>query len=161
MVAARLQEQHGMFRLFGCSAVRLFGCSAAQLFSCSAARRNRWGGRGTGRRLRRCRLHSGGSVRNRVPTRFSDQLFGPAFRTSFPGLLRDWLSDLLFGPASGSASRSAFGFVSGPAFRTCFRVCFPDAGAILFDCGMRSVVPIRPQDSFAQFLPQQLPAAGV
>ena len=95
----------------------------------------------------------------------SDQLFGPAFRTSFPGLLRDllrdWLSDLLFGPASGSASRSAFGLVSGPAFRTCFRVCFPDAGAILFDCGMRSVVPIRPQDSSAQFLPQQLPAAGV
>lgn len=149
MVAARLQEQYGMFRLFGCS----------------AAQRNRWDGRGTDRRLRRCRLHSGGSVRNRVPTRFSDQLFGPAFRTSFPGLLRDllrdWLSDLLFGPASGSASRSAFGLVSGPAFRTCFRVCFPDAGAILFDCGMRSVVPIRPQDSSAQFLPQQLPAAGV
>lgn len=109
-----------MFRLFSCSVVRLFSCSAAQLFSCSAARRNRWDGRGTDRRLRRCRLHSGGSVRNRVPTRFSDQLFGPAFRTSFPGLLRellrDWLSDLLFGPASGSASRSAF----GPAFRASF-----------------------------------------
>ena len=60
-----------------------------------------------------------------------------------------------FCPESGSDS------LSGPAFRTCFRVCFPDAGAILFDCGMRSVVPIRPQDSSAQFLPQQLPAAGV
>ena len=148
MVAARLQEQHGMFRLFSCSVVRLFSCSAAQLFSCSAARRNRWDGRGTDRRLRRCRLHSGGSVRNRVPTRFPDQLFGP-------------VSGLASGPASRFASGLAFGLVSGPAFRTCFRVCFPDAGAILFDCGMRSVVPIRPQDSSAQFLPQQLPAAGV
>lgn len=112
MVAARLQEQHGMFRLFGCLVVQLFGCSAARLFSCSAARRNRWDGRGTDRRLRRCRLHSGGSVRNRVPTRFSDQLSGPAFRTSFPGLLRellrDWLSDLFPGQLSGLASGSAF-----------------------------------------------------
>lgn len=100
-----------------------------------------------------------------IPAVLSGIGFRLTFRTSFPGLLRDllrdWLSDLLFGPASGSASRSAFGLVSGPAFRTCFRVCFPDAGAILFDCGMRSVVPIRPQDSSAQFLPQQLPAAGV
>jgi len=161
MVAARLQEQHGMFRLFSCSVVRLFSCSAAQLFSCSAARRNRWDGRGTDRRLRRCRLHSGGSVRNRVPTRFPDQLFGP-------------VSGLASGPASRFAFRACFRIcfaicfrtsfpdqLSGPAFRTCFRVCFPDAGAILFDCGMRSVVPIRPQDSSAQFLPQQLPAAGV
>ena len=103
-----------------------------------------------------------------IPAVLSGIGFRLAFRTSFPDLfrdwlpgllrdlLRDWLSDLLFGPASGSASRSAFGLVSGPAFRTCFRVCFPDAGAILFDCGMRSVVPIRPQDSSAQFLPQQL-----
>lgn len=103
MVAARLQEQHGMFRLFGCLVVQLFGCSAARLFSCSAARRNRWDGRGTDRRLRRCRLHSGGSVRNRVPTRFSDQLSGP-------------VSGLASGPASGLA----FGF----AFRACFRICF-------------------------------------
>lgn len=108
MVAARLQEQHGMFRLFSCSVVRLFSCSAAQLFSCSAARRNRWDGRGTGRRLRRCRLHSGGSVRNRVPTRFPDQLSGPAFRACFPGLLRDLLSDLFPGQLSGLASGSAF-----------------------------------------------------
>ena len=164
MVAARSQEQHGMFRLSGCpavrlsgcSVVRLFGCSAARLFSCSAAGRNWWGGRWADRRLRRCRLHSGGSVRNWVPTRFSDQLSGP-----------------VLGSASGPASRSASGLLqdllrdllsdqlSGPAFRTCFRGCFPDAGAILFDCGMRSVVPIRPQDSSAQFLPQQLPAAGV
>ena len=167
MVAARLQEQHGMFRLFGCLVVQLFGCSAVQLLGRSAESvgRPRDGSTSPEMPVAFRRLHSGGSVRNRVPTRFPDQLSGPAFRTSFPGLLRDllrdWLSDLLFGSASGSASRSAFGLVSGPAFRTCFRVCFPDAGAILFDCGMRSVVPIRPQDSSAQFLPQQLPAAGV
>ena len=111
MVAARLQEQHGMFRLFSCSVVRLFSCSAAQLFSCSAARRNRWDGRGTDRRLRRCRLHSGGSVRNRVPTRFPDQL-SDLFRDWLPGLLRDllrdWLSDLFPGQLSGLASGSAF-----------------------------------------------------
>lgn len=120
MVAARLQEQHGMFRLFGCLVVRLL--------SCSAARRNRWDGRGTGRRLRRCRLHSGGSVRNRVPTRFPDQLSGPAFRTCFgigfracfaicfgtgfricfSGLLQDLLRDLLSDQLSGLASGSAF-----------------------------------------------------
>jgi hypothetical protein len=158
MVAARLQEQHGMFRLFGCLVVQLFGCSAVQLLGRSAESVGR---------------PRDGSTSPEMPVAFrrfcpesgSDSLFGPAFRTSFPGLLRDllrdWLSDLLFGSASGSASRSAFGLVSGPAFRTCFRVCFPDAGAILFDCGMRSVVPIRPQDSSAQFLPQQLPAAGV
>ena len=166
MVAARLQEQHGMFRLFGCLVVQLFGCSAVQLLGRSAESVGR---------------PRDGSTSPEMPVAFrrfcpesgSDSLSGPAFRTSFPDLfrdwlpgllrdlLRDWLSDLLFGSASGSASRSAFGLVSGPAFRTCFRVCFPDAGAILFDCGMRSVVPIRPQDSSAQFLPQQLPAAGV
>ena len=158
MVAARLQEQHGMFRLFGCLVVQLFGCSVVQLLGRSAESVGR---------------PRDGSTSPEMPVAFrrfcpesgSDSLSGPAFRTSFPGLLRDllrdWLSDLLFGSASGSASRSAFGLVSGPAFRTCFRVCFPDAGAILFDCGMRSVVPIRPQDSSAQFLPQQLPAAGV
>lgn len=92
---------------FGCPAVRLFGCSAARLFSCSAAGRNWWGGRWADRRLRRCRLHSGGSVRNRVPTRFSDQLSGP-------------VSGLASGPASRFASGLAFGF----AFRACFRICF-------------------------------------
>lgn len=125
-----------MFRLFGCLVVQLFSCSAAQLFSCSAARRNRWDGRGTDRRLRRCRLHSGGSVRNRVPTRFPDQLSGPVsrsasglafrfafracfaicfgtgFRICFSGLLqdllRDLLSDLFPGQLSGLASGSAF-----------------------------------------------------
>jgi len=84
MVAARSQEQHGMFRLSGCPAVRLFGCSAARLFSCSAAGRNWWGGRWADRRLRRCRLHSGGSVWNWVPTRFSDQLSGPVSGFAFP-----------------------------------------------------------------------------
>ena len=167
MVAARLQEQHGMFRLFGCLVVQLFGCSVVRLLSCSVARPlGGIGGTAAGR------IDVSGDA-GCIPAVLSGIGFRLAFRTSFPDLfrdwlpgllrdlLRDWLSDLLFGSASGSASRSAFGLVSGPAFRTCFRVCFPDAGAILFDCGMRSVVPIRPQDSFAQFLPQQLPAAGV
>lgn len=162
MVAARSQEQHGMFRLSGCSVVRLLGCSAVQLLG-------RWAEL-VGRPL-------GGSTSPEMPVAFrrfcpesgSDSLFGPAFRTCFgigfracfsicfgtgfricfSGLLQDLLRDLLSDQ------------LSGPAFRTCFRVCFPDAGAILFDCGMRSVVPIRPQDSSVQFLPQQLPAAGV
>ncbi len=167
MVAARLQEQHGMFRLFGCLVVQLFGCSVVRLLSCSVARPlGGIGGTAAGR------IDVSGDA-GCIPAVLSGIGFRLAFRTSFPDLfrdwlpgllrdlLRDWLSDLLFGSASGSASRSAFGLVSGPAFRTCFRVCFPDAGAILFDCGMRSVVPIRPQDSSAQFLPQQLPAAGV
>lgn len=163
MVAARLQEQHGMFRLFGCLVVQLFGCSVVRLLSCSVARPlGGIGGTAAGR------IDVSGDA-GCIPAVLSGIGFRLAFRTSFPDLfrdwlpgllrdlLRDWLSDLLFGSASGSA----FGLVSGPAFRTCFRVCFPDAGAILFDCGMRSVVPIRPQDSSAQFLPQQLPAAGV
>lgn len=167
MVAARLQEQHGMFRLFGCLVVQLFGCSVVRLLSCSVARPlGGIGGTAAGR------IDVSGDA-GCIPAVLSGIGFRLAFRTSFPDLfrdwlpgllrdlLRDWLSDLLFGSALGSASRSAFGLVSGPAFRTCFRVCFPDAGAILFDCGMRSVVPIRPQDSSAQFLPQQLPAAGV
>lgn len=163
MVAARLQEQHGMFRLFGCLVVQLFGCSVVRLLSCSVARP--LGGNG-GTAAGRIDVSGDAGC---IPAVLSGIGFRLAFRTSFPDLfrdwlpgllrdlLRDWLSDLLFGSASGSA----FGLVSGPAFRTCFRVCFPDAGAILFDCGMRSVVPIRPQDSSAQFLPQQLPAAGV
>lgn len=163
MVAARLQEQHGMFRLFGCLVVRLSGCLIVRLLSCSVARPlGGIGGTAAGR------IDVSGDA-GCIPAVLSGIGFRLAFRTSFPDLfrdwlpgllldlLRDWLSDLLFGPASGSASRSVF----GPAFRTCFRVCFPDAGAILFDCRMRSVVPIRPQDSSAQFLPQQLPAAGV
>ena len=154
MVAARLQEQHGMFRLFGCLVVQLFGCSAVQVLGRSAESVGR---------------PRDGSTSPEMPVAFrrfcpesgSDSLSGPAFRTCFgigfracfaicfSGLLQDLLRDLLSDQ------------LSGPAFRTCFRVCFPDAGAILFDCGMRSVVPIRPQDSSAQFLPQQLPAAGV
>ena len=166
MVAARLQEQHGMFRLFGCLVVQLFGCSAVQLLGRSAESVGR---------------PRDGSTSPEMPVAFrrfcpesgSDSLFGPAFRTCFgigfracfaicfgtgfricfSGLLQDLLQDLLRDLLSDQ--------LSGPAFRTCFRGCFPDAGAILFDCGMRSVVPIRPQDSSAQFLPQQLPAAGV
>jgi len=97
MVAARSQEQHGMFRLSGCPAVRLsgcpavrlFGCSAVQLLGCSAVQllgrsAEPVGGGGADRRLRRCRLHSGGSVRNWVPTRFSDQLSGPVSGFAFP-----------------------------------------------------------------------------
>lgn len=143
-----------MFRLFGCLVVQLFGCSAVQLLGRSAESVGR---------------PRDGSTSPEMPVAFrrfcpesgSDSLSGPAFRTCFgigfracfaicfSGLLQDLLRDLLSDQ------------LSGPAFRTCFRVCFPDAGAILFDCGMRSVVPIRPQDSSAQFLPQQLPAAGV
>ena len=149
MVAARLQEQHGMFRLFGCLVVQLFGCSAVQLLGRSAESVGR---------------PRDGSTSPEMPVAFrqfcpesgSDSLSGPAFRACFGICFRACFA-ICFGTASGSASRSAF----GPAFRTCFRGCFPDAGAILFDCGMRSVVPIRPQDSSAQFLPQQLPAAGV
>ena len=167
MVAARLQEQHGMFRLFGCLVVQLFGCSVVRLLSCSVARPlGGIGGTAAGR------IDVSGDA-GCIPAVLSGIGFRLAFRTSFPGLLRDllrdWLSDLLFGPASRSASGLAFGFAFRVCFRICFAICFrtcfragfPDAGAILFDCGMRSVVPIRPQDSSAQFLPQQLPAAGV
>ena len=161
MVAARLQEQHGMFRLFGCLVVQLFGCSAVQLLGRSAESVGR---------------PRDGSTSPEMPVAFrrfcpesgSDSLSGPAFRACFGICFRACFA-ICFGTASGSASgllqdllRDLLsGQLSGPAFRTCFRVCFPDAGAILFDCGMRSVVPIRPQDSSAQFLPQQLPAAGV
>ena len=132
---------------FGCPAVRLSGCPVVRLFGCSVARPlGGIGGTAAGR------IDVSGDA-GCIPAVLSGIGFRLVFRTSFP--------DQLSGPASRAASGLAFGFVSGPAFRTCFRVCFPDAGAILFDCGMRSVVPIRPQDSFAQFLPQQLPAAGV
>ena len=101
MVAARLQEQHGMFRLFGCLVVQLFGCSAVQLLGRSAESvgRPRDGSTSPEMPVAFRRLHSGGSVRNRVPTRFPDQLSGPASRF---------------------ASGLAFGF----AFRVCFRICF-------------------------------------
>jgi len=161
MVAARLQEQHGMFRLFGCLVVQLFGCSAVQLLGRSAESVGR---------------PRDGSTSPEMPVAFrrfcpesgSDSLSGPAFRACFGICFRACFA-ICFGPASGSASGLLQDLLrdllsdqlSGPAFRTCFRGCFPDAGAILFDCGMRSVVPIRPQDSSAQFLPQQLPAAGV
>ena len=161
MVAARLQEQHGMFRLFGCLVVQLFGCSAVQLLGRSAESVGR---------PRRIDVSGDAGC---IPAVLSGIGFRLTFRTSFPGLLRDllrdWLSDLLFGPASRSASGLAFGFAFRVCFRICFAICFrtcfragfPDAGAILFDCGMRRVVPIRPQDSSAQFFAQQLPAAGV
>jgi len=161
MVAARLQEQHGMFRLFGCLVVQLFGCSAVQLLGRSAESVGR---------------PRDGSTSPEMPVAFrrfcpesgSDSLSGPAFRACFGICFRACFA-ICFGTASGSASGLLQDLLrdllsdqlSGPAFRTCFRGCFPDAGAILFDCGMRSVVPIRPQDSSVQFLPQQLPAAGV
>ena len=112
---------------------RLFGCLVVQLFGCSAVQL-------LGRSAESVGRPRDGSTSPEMPVAFrrfcpesgSDSLSGPAFRACFR-----------------------------ICFRTCFRVCFPDAGAILFDCGMRSVVPIRPQDSSAQFLPQQLPAAGV
>ena len=125
MVAARSQEQHGMFRLFGCLVVQLFGCSAVQLLGRSAE--------SVGRRR-------GGSTSPEMPVAFrrfcpesgSDSLFGPAFRTCFgigfracfsicfgtgfricfsgllQDLLRDLLSDLFPGQLSGLASGSAF-----------------------------------------------------
>ena len=161
MVAARLQEQHGMFRLFGCLVVQLFGCSAVQLLGRSAESVGR---------------PRDGSTSPEMPVAFrrfcpesgSDSLSGPAFRACFGICFRACFA-ICFGTASGSASGLLQDLLrdllsdqlSGPAFRTCFRGCFPDAGAILFDCGMRSVVPIRPQDSSVQFVPQQLPAAGV
>ena len=96
MVAARLQEQHGMFRLFGCLVVQLFGCSAVQLLGRSAESVGR--------------VDVSGDA-GCIPAVLSGIGFRLAFRTSFPGLFRD----LLF----------------------------------------------RSQDSSVQFLPQQLPAAGV
>jgi len=52
------------------------------------------------------------AFRRFCPESGSDSFFGPAFRTSFPGLLRellrDWLSDLFPGQLSGLASGSAF-----------------------------------------------------
>lgn len=163
MVAARLQEQHGMFRLFGCLVVQLFGCSVVRLLSCSVARPlGGIGGTAAGR------IDVSGDA-GCIPAVLSGIGFRLAFRTSFPGLFWDLLPGLLrdllrdcFRICFAICFRTSFpGQLSGPAFRTCFRGCFPDAGAILFDCEMRSVVPIRPQDSSAQFLPQQLPAAGV
>lgn len=121
MVAARLQEQHGMFRLFGCLVVQLFGCSAVQLLGCSAESVGR---------------PRDGSTSPEMPVAFrrfcpesgSDSLSGPAFRTCFgigfracfaicfgtgfricfSGLLQDLLRDLLSDQLSGLASGSAF-----------------------------------------------------
>ena len=115
-----------MFRLFGCLVVQLFGCSAVQLLGRSAESvgRPRDGSTSPEMPVAFRRLHSGGSVRNRVPTRFPDQLSGPAFRACFAicfgtgfricfsgllqDLLRDLLSDLFPGQLSGLASGSAF-----------------------------------------------------
>lgn len=113
MVAARLQEQHGMFRLFGCLVVQLFGCSAVQLLGRSAESVGR---------------PRDGSTSPEMPVAFrrfcpesgSDSLSGPAFRTCFgigfracfaicfSGLLQDLLRDLLSDQLSGLASGSAF-----------------------------------------------------
>ena len=113
MVAARLQEQHGMFRLFGCLVVRLLSCSVARPLGGI-------GGTAAGR------VDVSGDA-GCIPAVLSGIGFRLAFRTSFPGLfwdllpglLRDLLRDcfrICFGTASGSASRSAF----GPAFRASF-----------------------------------------
>ena len=146
MVAARLQEQHGMFRLFGCLVVQLFGCSAVQLLGRSAESVGR---------------PRDGSTSPEMPVAFrrfcpesgSDSLSGPAFRACFAicfgtgfqicfsgllrDLLRDWLSDLFFGSASGSASRSAFGLVSGPAFRMQVLFCLIVECDVWFRSGRR------------------------
>ena len=107
MVAARLQEQHGMFRLFGCLVVQLFGCSAVQLLGRSAESvgRPRDGFDVFG---------DAGCIPavlswNRVPTRFPDQLSGP-----------------VSGLASGPASRFAFRACFRICFAICFRTSFPD-----------------------------------
>ena len=115
-----------MFRLFGCLVVQLFGCSAVQLLGRSAESVGRPRDGSTSPEMpvafRRFCPESGSDSLSgpAFRTSFPDQLSGPAFRTSFPDLFRDWLPgllrDLLFGPASGSASRSAF----GPAFRASF-----------------------------------------
>jgi hypothetical protein len=76
MVAARLQEQHGMFRLFGCLVVQLFGCSAVQLLGRSAESVGR---------------PRDGSTSPEMPVAFrrfcpesgADSLSGPAFRACF------------------------------------------------------------------------------
>ena len=137
-----------------------FGCSAARLFG---------GTDGTGGAVARRIAVSGGAGCS--PAILCGAGAEPAFRVRFPGPLSgSTFRTRLSGPLSGSASglfracfgicfRTCFGIcfricfrvrsgaVSGPAFRICFRGCRPDAGAILFDCGMRRVVPIRPQDS--------------
>jgi len=114
MVAARLQEQHGMFRLFGCLVVQLFGCSVVRLLSCSVARPlGGIGGTAAGR------IDVSGDA-GCIPAVLSGIGFRLAFRTSFPDLfrdwlpgllrdlLRDWLSDLFPGQLSGLASGAAF-----------------------------------------------------
>ena len=114
MFAARLQEQHGMFRLFGCLVVQLFGCSVVRLLSCSVARPlGGIGGTAAGR------IDVSGDA-GCIPAVLSGIGFRLAFRTSFPDLfrdwlpgllrdlLRDWLSDLFPGQLSGLASGAAF-----------------------------------------------------
>ena len=91
MVAARLQEQHGMFRLFGCLVVQLFGCSVVRLLSCSVARPlGGIGGTAAGR------IDVSGDA-GCIPAVLSGIGFRLAFRTSFPGQLS--------GLASGAAFR--------------------------------------------------------
>lgn len=135
MVAARLQEQHGMFRLFSCSVVRLLSCSVARPLGGI-------GGTAAGR------VDVSGDA-GCIPAVLSGIGFRLAFRTSFPDLfrdwlpgllrdlLRDWLSDLLFGSASGSASRSAFGLASGSAFRMQVLFCLIVECEVWFRSGRR------------------------
>ena len=101
MVAARLQEQHGMFRLFGCLVVQLFGCSVVRLLSCSVARPlGGIGGTAAGR------IDVSGDA-GCIPAVLSGIGFRLAFRTSFPGLFWDLLPGLL-----------------RDLLRDCFRICF-------------------------------------
>ena len=113
MVAARLQEQHGMFRLFGCLVVQLFGCSVVRLLSCSVARP--LGGIGGTAAGRIDVPEMPVAFRRFCPESGSDSLSGPAFRACFGICFRACFA-ICFGTASGSASRSAF----GPAFRASF-----------------------------------------
>lgn len=146
---------------FGCSAVRLFGCSAELAEPAGRLRSGSPSPEMPVAVRRFCavpglNLLFGPAFR----TCFSDPLSEPAFRVCFglvPGLFRACFGSVpgLFRVCFGICFRTCFGIcfrvrsgaVSGPAFRICFRGCRPDAGAILFDCGMWCVVPIRPQDS--------------
>ena len=92
---------------FGCSVARLFGCSAVRLFGGTG------GTDGTGGAVAQRIAVSGGApvaVRRFCAVPGLNLLFGPAFRTCFPGLLR-----ACSGPVSGSASGSAFGSAFGAA----------------------------------------------
>lgn len=131
MVAARLQEQHGMFRLFSCSVVRLFSCSAAQLFSCSAARPlGGIGGTAAGR------IDVSGDA-GCIPAVLSGIGFRLAFRTSFPDLFRDWLPGLLQDLLRDLLSDQLSGLASGSAFRMQVLFCLIVECEVWFRSGRR------------------------